>query len=64
MSNLACEAQKLFLEIFSQGLLTGSWVGPRGPNSQDEFEQTWRDSRGQGNLECCSSWGNKELNMT
>ena len=26
-----------------------------------EFEQTLRDSEGQGSLACCSSWGRKEL---
>ena len=29
-----------------------------------DFEQTQRDSEGQGSLECCSSCGNKELDMT
>ena len=29
-----------------------------------EFEQTARDSKGQGSLACCSSWGHKELDMT
>ena len=29
-----------------------------------EFEQTQRDSEGQGSLECCSPWGRKELDMT
>ena len=29
-----------------------------------EFEKTLRDSEGQGSLECCSPWGQKELNMT
>ena len=24
-----------------------------------EFEQTWGDSEGQGNLACCSSWGRR-----
>ena len=26
-----------------------------------EFEQTPRDSEGQGSLACCSSWGCKEV---
>ena len=30
----------------------------------DEFEQTPRDSEGQGNLVCCSSWDHKELDTT
>ena len=30
----------------------------------DEFEQTPGESEGQGSLECCSSWGHKEPDMT
>ena len=29
-----------------------------------EFEQTLRDSKGQGSLVCCIPWGCKELDMT
>ena len=29
-----------------------------------EFEQTPRDSEGQGSLACCSPWGCKESDMT
>ena len=29
-----------------------------------EFEQTQRDSKGQGSLVCCSSWSHKELDTT
>ena len=29
-----------------------------------EFEQTLRDSEGQGSLACCSSWGRKESDTT
>ena len=29
-----------------------------------EFEQTLGDSEGQTNLECCSPWSHKELDMT
>ena len=29
-----------------------------------EFEQTQGDSQGQGSLECCSPWGQKESNTT
>ena len=29
-----------------------------------EFEQTPRDSEGQGNLVCCSTWGHKESDTT
>ena len=29
-----------------------------------EFKQTLGDSKGQGSLACCSSWGRKELDTT
>ena len=29
-----------------------------------EFEQTPRDSEGQGSMECCNAWGRKELDPT
>ena len=29
-----------------------------------EFEQTPRDSKEEGSLVCCSSWGQKELDTT
>ena len=29
-----------------------------------EFEQSPRDSKGQGRLACCSPWGHKEPDMT
>ena len=29
-----------------------------------EFEQTLRDSEGQGSLACCSPWGHKESDIT
>ena len=29
-----------------------------------EFEQTLRDSKGQGSLVCCTPWGHKELATT
>ena len=32
--------------------------------SGHEFEQTPRDSEGQGSLPCCSPWDRKELDMT
>ena len=35
----------------------------QGLNGHD-FEQTPGDSRGQGSLPCCSSWGHKESNTT
>ena len=30
----------------------------------NEFEQTQKDSKGEGSLVCCSPWGHKELDMT
>ena len=33
-------------------------------NSMDEFEQTPRDSEGQGSLACCSPWDHKESGTT
>ena len=32
--------------------------------SGHEFEKTLGHSEGQGGLECCSTWGLKELDMT
>ena len=32
--------------------------------SGHEFEQTWRESEGEGSLVCCSPWGHKELDTT
>ena len=32
--------------------------------NEHEFEQTPRDSEGQGSLVCCSPWGRKESDMT
>ena len=37
-------------------------VGWRHRLNGHKFEQTLRDSGGQGSLECCSPWGQKELN--
>ena len=33
-------------------------------DSMDEFEQSLGDGERQGNLECCSPWGCKELDTT
>ena len=30
----------------------------------DSVEMNWSDSKGQGSLACCSSWGHKQLNTT
>ena len=32
--------------------------------SGQEFDQTLRDSEGQGSLVCCSPWGHKESDTT
>ena len=34
------------------------------PLNRHEFEQTPRNSEGQGGLMCCSPWGHKESDMT
>ena len=39
-------------------------VGWRHRLNGHEFEQTQRDSEGQGSLVCCSPWGDKELDTT
>jgi len=39
-------------------------VGWHHPLNGHAFEQTLRDSEGQGSLACCSPWGHKDLDMT
>ena len=39
-------------------------VGWHHQLNRHEFEQTLRDSEGQGNLESCSPWGCKESDTT
>ena len=39
------------------------WMVSPGRNG-NEFEQTLRNSEGQGSLACCSPWGCKELDRT
>ena len=39
-------------------------VGWHHLRNRHEFEKTPGDGKGQGSLECCSSWGCKELDMT
>ena len=39
------------------------WMVSPGLNGH-EFEQTLRNSEGQGSLACCSPWGCKELDRT
>ena len=40
------------------------WLGWHHWLSGHEFEQTQRDSEGQGSLACCSPWGHKESDTT
>ena len=47
-----------------KGVTEDEIVGGHHPPSGHDFEQTLRDSEGQGSLECCSSWGHKESDMT
>ena len=39
-------------------------VGWLYPLNRHEFEQTPRDSQGQGGLACCSPWGHKVSDKT
>ena len=52
-----------------EGKKRRGWQRMRGLDSiidldRHEFEQTLRESGGEGNLVCCSPWGCKESNMT
>ena len=47
-----------------KGMTEDEMVGWHHRLDGHEFEQTPRDSEGQGNLACCSQWGHKELSMT
>ena len=38
--------------------------GIGGRSKRHEFEQTPRDSEGQGSMVCCSPWGHRESDMT
>ena len=40
------------------------WLDSSTDSMDMGFEQTPRDSGGQGNLACGSPWGHKELDMT
>ena len=40
------------------------WLDGITDSTDRESEQTLRDSKGQGSLACCSSWGHKESDMT
>ena len=47
-----------------KGVTEGEMFGWHHSLSGHEFEQTLRDSEGQGSLACCSLWGPKELDTT
>ena len=46
------------------GKIKDKMVGWHHGLNEYEFEQTPRDSEGQGSLTCCSSWGRKESDTT
>ena len=47
-----------------KGVTEDEMVGWRHQFNWHEFEQTPRDSVGQGSLACCSQWGHKESDTT
>ena len=47
-----------------KGVTEDEMVGWHHWLSGHEFKHTLGDSKGQGNLVCCSSWGCKECDMT
>ena len=47
-----------------KGTTEDEMVGWHHRLNGQEFEQTLRDSDGQGSLACCSPWGRKESDMT
>ena len=47
-----------------KGVTEDKMVGWHHWLNRHEFEQTPRDSEGQGSLACCSSWGRKEADIT
>ena len=47
-----------------KGTTEDKMVGWHNWLNRHEFEQTLGDSKGQGSLECCSTCGHKELDMT
>ena len=64
------EMERINIDIL--GISELRWTGVGELNSDDhyiyycghEFEQTLRDSEEQGSLSCCSSQGQKELDVT
>ena len=47
-----------------KGITKDEMVGWHHLLNRHEFEQTPRDSEGQGSLACCSPWSCQELDMT
>ena len=47
-----------------KGVAEDEMVGWCYQLNEHKFEQTLRDSEGQGSLACCSPWGHKESDMT
>ena len=47
-----------------EGATEDEMVGWHHGFNGHEFEQTSRESKGQGSLVCCSPWGHKESDMT
>ena len=47
-----------------KGMTEDEIVGWHHQLTGHKFEQTARDSEGQGSLACCSLWGHKESDMT
>ena len=39
-------------------------AGRHQQGTENELEQTLEDGEGKGCLECCSTWGHKELDTT
>ena len=52
------------LRAEEKGATDDEMVGWHQQFNGHEFEQTPGDSKGQGSLACCSSWGRKELDTT
>ena len=52
------------IEARGEGMAEDEMVGWHHQLSGHEFEQTLRDSEGEGGLLCYSPWGHKELDMT
>ena len=55
---------KLKLQKEENGATDDETVGWHHWLNRHEFEQTLKDSEGQGSLMCCNPWGSKESNMS